>query len=467
MRPPTGRWVSSTSNTDLAAEAQRALIADLAPALGVERRSVEDDLGLRRGVADAGGVADRRQLVVFDAVAHDRHDLGVVDPRRLVADERAVAATRLDRLVQRRRLGVPGELGLLARARSLALLAEGHVEARPVDPDAVLGRELDRQVDREAVGVVEAERDVAGEDGRVSRQVLGPEADHQLGRRQRDERLLELDRARIEGPGELGLLADDRAEDLGAPLGQVRIGLVHDVDDDRGQLGEERLPPSEEPSVANRAAQDPAEDVAAPLVRREHAVADEEGDRPRVVGDDLVAEPFLLECVRVMPEQLTHPGVDRHEQVRVVVARDLLEDARQALEPETRVDARERQRVAAVGPLVELHEHEVPELDPAGTGLGVIGQALGSLGQVRAAIEMDLAARSAWAGVRHPPEVLVVAELDVAPLRHLLRAQPDLVAPDVPGDLVVGVGRRGETVGRQTEILGQEVHAQWIASRLK
>ena len=52
-------------------------------------------------------------------------------------------------------------------AAPLALLGERDLEPGAVDAHAVLGGELDGQVDREAVGVVEAERDVAGEDRRV------------------------------------------------------------------------------------------------------------------------------------------------------------------------------------------------------------------------------------------------------------------------------------------------------------
>ena len=109
------------------------------------------------------------------------------------------------------------------------------------------------------------------------------------------------------------------------------------------------------------------------------------------------------------------------------------------------------------GELVELHEHEVPDLEPARAGLAVIRDAARALGELRAAIEMDLAARPAWPGVGHPPEVGVVAVVDVAPARHPLGRQADLVAPDVPGDLVVGVGRGGQPVRRDPELAGQQV----------
>ena len=94
-------------------------------------------------------------------------------------------------------------------AAALALLGERGVEARAIDADAVLGGQLDGQVDREAVRVVEPEGDVAGQPRRVGRQVLLAPADDPLRAGQRDERLLELDRAGVEGPRELGLLAGD------------------------------------------------------------------------------------------------------------------------------------------------------------------------------------------------------------------------------------------------------------------
>ena len=80
-----------------------------------------------------------------------------------------------------------------------------------------------------------------------------------------------------------------------------------------------------------------------------------------------------------------------------------------------------------------------------------------SLGQVRAAIEMDLAARPARTGLGHPPEVAVVAVVDVAPDRHPLGRQADLVTPDLAGDLVVLVRGGRESLARDPEVAGQEV----------
>ena len=85
--------------------------------------------------------------------------------------------------------------------------------------------------------------------------------------------------------------------------------------------------PAEQPAVANGAAQDAPQDVAAPLVGRADAVGDEERHRPGVIGDDLVAEALGLERLRVVAEQVAHARVDGREQVGVVVGRDALDDA--------------------------------------------------------------------------------------------------------------------------------------------
>ncbi len=352
---------------------------------------------------------------------------------------------------------MPGQLGLAAAPASFALLGQGQLEAGSIDRHPVFGRQLDGQVDRKAIRVVEPEGRLAGEERGIGGQLLGPPADDPLRPGQRDQGLLEVDRPGIEGPGELGLLTGDRPEDRLAPLDQVRIGLPHRLDHDLGRLDQERLGPAEQPAVADGPPDDPAEDVAAAFVRGQDSVGDQEGDRPGVVGDHLVAEALRLEGVRVMAEQLPHPGMDRGEQVGVEVARDLLEDACQPFQAHPRVDAGERQGNPAGRPLVELHEDEVPDLEPARAGLGVVRDAARPLGELGAPIEVDLAARPARTRLGHPPEVAVVAGLDVAPDGHPIRRQADLVAPDRPGHLIVLVGRGRQPVGRDRHVDRQEV----------
>ena len=91
----------------------------------------------------------------------------------------------------------------------------------------------------------------------------------------------------------------------------------------------------------------------------------------------------------------------------------------------------------AVGLLVELHEHEVPDLDVA-VGLGdraAVGTELGP------EVPEDLRRRTARAGVAHAPEVVLAEALDA------LGGEADRVAPDLLGLVVVLVHRDPEAVG--------------------
>ncbi len=153
-------------------------------------------------------------------------------------------------------------------------------------------------------------------------------------------------RASVQRPGEGGLLADDGTQDGLSTLHEDGIRLAHEVDDDLGRLGQEGLPPTQQAPVAHGPPDDAAQHVAAPLVGGQDAVGDEEGDGPRVVGDDLVAEALRLEGVRVVAHELAHAGVDGREEVGVVVGGHALQDGGQALQAHARVHRGERQRQA-------------------------------------------------------------------------------------------------------------------------
>ncbi len=273
----------------------------------------------------------------------------------------------------------------------------------------------------------------------------------------------------VEGPPELLLLADDRAEDLRATLLEERIRVGHDVDDDCRGLVEERLAPAEEPAMADGAPDDPAQDVATALVRGQDAVGDQERRRAAVIGDDLIAEPLDLEGVGIVAQELAHPGMDRDEQVGVVVRGDLLERRWRCAPAHARVDAglRER-RERPVRVELELHEDEVPDLEPARAVLRVIGHAEIALAELCAAVVVDLRAWPARPDIGHPPPVLLVAGREVAPPDEPLGRQPDLVAPDVMGKVVGRVhGRRAAGRPAARGHGSGSSQAKWIVSRLK
>ena len=249
--------------------AELAPVADLAAALGVERRAIEDDLG--------GALAG--QLVELHPVADDRHDRAG-GGRRLVAEERRVAGAGLDRLVERGQLGVLRELGLLAGAAPLALLGEGGLEPRRSTPtpysaaSSTSGRSGSRTCRGAGTRGRPATSGASG--GRSSgRRPITRSAPGRAAASAASSWPVPASRVRANWR----LLALDRGEDRVSPLDEVRVGLAHDLDDDLGRLGHERLAPAEEPAVADGAADDPAQDVAAALVRRQDAVGDR-GRRP-------------------------------------------------------------------------------------------------------------------------------------------------------------------------------------------
>ena len=460
--------------------AEDAAVADLAAALGIEGRLVQDDEGIGRGIRALLHVGAGLELLVLRAVADDGHDLPA-RRGRLVAQEAAgiLVDGRFggpprsgtpgpghdprrpapgDAAEERHQLRLAHEVLPGARAGTLALASQGGLEPLAVDTDAILRRQLHGQVDGEAVGVMEAEGRLAVEARGVLGHVLRTAAHHALRARQRDEGLLELHGPRVERAGEGRLLAHDGTQDGPVALAQDGIGIAHEVDDDLGGGRQEGLVPAEQPTMPHGTADDPAQDVAAPLVGGQDTVRDEERDGPRVVGDDLVAEALRLEGFRVVSEELPHARVDGREEVRVVVAADALEHRGQALETHARVHGAERQgHTRSVGLLVELHEDEVPELQPARAVLAVVGQAVGTLAELRSPVVVDLAAGTAGTGVRHAPEVLVVAGVHVTPARHALRGQADLVAPDAPRLLVVPVGRGGQSLRGDAQVHGQEL----------
>src|SRR5690606_36442640 len=156
--------------------------------------------------------------------------------------------------------------------------------------------------------------------------------------------------------------------------------------------------------------------------------------------------------------ELARRGDQVAEQVDLVVAVHALQHRGDPLQAHAGVHAWRRQRQqGAVGLAVELHEHQVPDLDEAVAVL--LRRARGTAGNVRAVVVEDLGARAAGAGIGHLPEVvagerraLVVADPDDA-----LRRQADDVAPDRVS-LVIGlVDGRGEALGRDLPHLRQQL----------
>ena len=401
---------------------QRASIAHLPAGLGVERRAVEDQqAGLALG-----------QLAHLPAFAHDAEHRagGAVD---------GLVTLKYGRLQLARQFGrhlAPG-LELARRAGALALLVHRLLEAGHVHREAAFARDVGGEIDRKTVGVVQPERIGAG--NRL----------HRLRRH-----LVEHAHAVLQRLAEALLLGAQRILDERQPRGELRIGRAHLQHQRRDHLPEEVAAHAQHPAVAQRAPDDPAQHVAAAFVGRQHAIDDQERAGADVVGDHaqgLVGEVGGGGELARLADQV-------REQVDLVVGVHMLQHRGESLQAHAGIHARRRQRAQrAVGRAVELHEHQIPDLDVAVAVF--IRRAGRAAGNALAVIVEDLRARAARAGVGHLPEIvrgerraLVVADAHDALGRHA-----HLLVPDLEG-LVIGVIHGDpQLVGRQLEHAGQQL----------
>ena len=206
---------------------------------------------------------------------------------------------------------------------------------------------------------------------------------------------------------------------------------------------EERTVQPQLAAVAEGAADDPAQHVAATLVGRNDPVGHQEGGGAQVVGNYPVGGGELVRGTVGTLHKLRHGIDDRREEVGFVVGLDPLQNHGEALEPGTGVDTRFRQWMQlALGVTVELHEDQVPDLDDVVT-LAV--DQLGAAGRhgVRTAVVVDLRARSAGAGLSHRPIVVLLVES-----KYPIRRCTDLF-PQLGGVIVIGVNGEPQPIDGQ------------------
>ena len=200
------------------------------------------------------------------------------------------------------------------------------------------------------------------------------------------------------------------------------------------------LRPGQQPQVADAAAQDPAQHVAAALVGGHHAVGDQHDRGPHVVGDHPQRDVGAVLAAVLLLGQLGRPVEHLPHGVDLVDVVDALEQRGHPLQAHAGVDVARGQLARDVevhlgpdGAELLLHEHEVPDLEI--TVLVHDGAALAAV--LGPAVVVDLRARAA--GTRHAHVPVVVGQ--AAALDPVL-GDADLVVPD-PGRLVV-VGVDGD-----------------------
>ena len=183
-------------------------VTDLPAALGIERSGVEHDLPLLAGGQFSDGLV----------ALQERDDVRLA-PVVLVAGELGAAFD----------LGVAAHVDAeLARgARTPALLLHRGLEAGLVDREAALAGDVGREIDREAVGVVELEDGLAG---------------YACCPTSRASALVEQCHALRERLGETLLLLPEDARDVRDLCAQLRVSLAHLGIERRHERVEERLP---------------------------------------------------------------------------------------------------------------------------------------------------------------------------------------------------------------------------------
>ena len=233
--------------------AQGSGVADLSAGLGVERRGVEHD--------DAG-VALAKALDGV-AVAEQADDAGI-------ALGRGVSGERNGGVHPHALLGVGVEAGACPAAR--ALRCHGAVEAALVDAQASFASDIGGHVRRKAVGVVELEHRLAWDLPRALRQVA--------------DGVVQERHAGLERFGEASLFVGQCALDARGMGVELRVGVAHDVHHRAHQSMQERVFDAELVAVAQAAADDSAQHVAAVLVGGQDAVGDQKRRGTGMVGDD-------------------------------------------------------------------------------------------------------------------------------------------------------------------------------------
>ena len=226
----------------------RAGVADLTAALGVERGAVEEQLDGPVVVGHDG------QQARFGRVVGVSEELGDAE----LLDDLAVGVEAV----------VVGRVALARRLGPLALRLHLGIETGDVDGDVALAGDLFGQLQREPVGVVQQERGRTRQLGAIAAQLV-----------------FEDRQAVLQRLAEALFLAGQHADDEVAVLGDVGVGVAHDVDGGLDQRRHHQLLGAEQVRVAHGATDDASQHVAAALVRREHAVADQHGAAASVLGE--------------------------------------------------------------------------------------------------------------------------------------------------------------------------------------
>ena len=211
--------------------------------------------------------------------------------------------------------------------------------------------------------------------------------------------------------------------------------------------------------MTHGAAHDAAQHITTAFIGGQHAFGDEEAHRAQMVGNDTQAA--IARAVDIGIGGIGSGRDQRLEQVDIVIVVHALHDCGNALEAHAGVDGGARQAGArAIGMLLELHENQVPDFDPAIAIL--IGRTRRATPNLVAMVVEDFRARTAGAGIAHLPEIGLCAQAHDA----VFRETGDLL-PQRHGLVIVLIDGDHELVLGQAPILGQQVPGQFDGAVLE
>ena len=233
---------------------------------------------------------------------------------------------------------------------------------------------------------------------------------------------------------------------MGTRFNELGISLTHLLTQWLDDFPEERLVHTELVAVPQGPSNDSPQHIAASLVARQHTIDDQERSRSNVIGDHhqrVVAVVWHIHGFRDGCDQVG-------KQIDLVIAVHALHHCGNSLEAHSRIDrGLGQRRQLATRRAIELHEHQVPDLDVTVTI--VIRRARRATGHIGAVIVENFAAGTAGSGISHRPEIIFFPKPGKS-----IGIHTDLIDPDAGGLVIVFKDRYPQFFCRNPQCLCEE-----------